>query len=274
MDSGTSHTPLITVVTVCLNAEAHLARALDSVLAQTYADFEYVVVDGASTDGTTAVLAAYEPRFAGRMRWLSEPDEGLYHAMNKGVALARGDFIGILNADDTYESDALARVAAAVSAHPSAGVIYGDDRTVSADGSTRLRPTPPVITAAALRRDHIVHHHAAFVATSVYRRIGAYDTSHPIAADYDFFLRCAEEGTPFVRIDGVVTNFSLQGVSHDDIRATDRDATRVRIEHGVAPAAAWARFYKRALAYQVYTRLERFAAFRSAYARYRARQSR
>ena len=96
----TEGAPLFSVVTVCLNAEQHLAEALDSVLAQSCDDYEMLVVDGGSTDGTLALVREREAAFGGRLRWMSEPDSGLYDAMNKGLHRARGRYIVYLGADD------------------------------------------------------------------------------------------------------------------------------------------------------------------------------
>jgi len=266
--------PLISVVTVCLNAQAHIARALQSVADQTYDECEHVIIDGMSTDNTLEIVKRYAQESGARIRWLSEKDAGLYDAMNKGVKLATGGMIGILNADDHYEPDVLERVAAAWAANPDAGVIYGDDYTFDPAGNRRLRPTPERVTLKDMKRDHIVHHHASFVARTVYDELGVYNTAHPIAADYDFFLRCAENDVRFVRIDGVVTNFSLEGESHKNIRKTDRDATLVRIEHGVSPVAAWARFQKRKVAFWTYRQLKGLPGFKELYEQYRRMLSR
>jgi glycosyltransferase involved in cell wall biosynthesis len=270
MSTTATNAPLISVITVCLNAETHIARAMDSVLSQTYTNLEHIIVDGASADRTLEVICDREPLYDGHLTWISEPDKGLYDAMNKGVALARGGLIGILNADDSYESDALEHVTSRWLESPGAGVIHGSDRTIDAAGETRVRNTPDLVTLRAMQRDHIIHHHASFVTRETYERVGHYDLRHPIAADYDFFLRCAESGIKFVRVDRILSNFSLQGVSHHNVRATDRDATLVRIEHGVSPLRAWARFYKRAAAFRVYRRLNHFAWFREAYEDYRS----
>jgi len=128
--------PLFTVVTVCRNAESTLARAAQSLVDQTYRDFEWVVVDGLSTDATVAVAES----FAAKLRasgvsaeCRSEADGGIYDAMNKGIARARGKIIGILNADDYYEPETLARVAEASGINPDADIYYGFLR-VSGDG--------------------------------------------------------------------------------------------------------------------------------------------
>ncbi len=262
--------PLVSVVTVCLNAAQHVGDALESVLAQSYAPIEHIVVDGASTDGTLEILRDYESRYAGRLRVLSEPDEGLYDAMNKGVALATGVLVGTLNADDTYEPGTVERVVAAWRKRPDTAVFYGDLRTVDSAGERRVLTTPDTVTLERMRTTMTLHHPATFVSATAYARYGSYDTRYPIAADYDFLLRLAESGAAFTRVPGVLAEFSLEGVSNRAVRAADRDTTRVRIAHGVSPVAAWARFCKRALASRVYGLLARDARFRASYERYRS----
>lgn len=266
--SPSPETP-VSVVTVCLNAEAHIRTAIESVLGQTFHGIEYLIVDGGSTDGTLDIIRELEPRFCGRMRWTSEPDDGLYDAMNKGVAAATGALVGTLNADDFYEADAVERAVEAWLAVPGTGVVYGDLRTIDGQGVQKVLQTPESVTARQLQSDMTLHHPATFVASEVYAVLGAYDTRYRIAADYDFLLRCVDAGVLFTRAPAVLTNFSLGGVSNRAVRAADRESTRVRIAHGVNPAVAWARFYKRALAHRVYGALEHNATFRRAYERYK-----
>jgi len=102
----------ISLITACYNSAAVIRTALESVLRQTWPEVEYWVVDGGSTDGTLEIIREYEPKFGGRMRWVSEPDRGMYDAINKGIRMATGDVVGILNADDVLSDDrVLERVA-------------------------------------------------------------------------------------------------------------------------------------------------------------------
>ena len=105
----------ITIITSAYNSVATLRETMESVLRQGYTDYEYIVVDGSSKDGTVDLIREYEPRFEGRMRWISEPDRGIYDAMNKGVAMATGDVVGLLNSDDFYASDDVLETIAPVS---------------------------------------------------------------------------------------------------------------------------------------------------------------
>ena len=92
----------ISIITVTYNSESTLSDTLSSVLKQTYPDIEYLIIDGASTDGTIALIDSYEPLFNGKLKWISEKDQGIYDAMNKGLRMATGDVIGILNSDDYF----------------------------------------------------------------------------------------------------------------------------------------------------------------------------
>src|ERR1035437_5678500 len=94
----------ISIITVSYNSSRTIRETIESVLSQSYPDIEYFVIDGNSTDNTVAIIKEIEPKFEGRMRWLSEPDKGLYDAMNKGIELSTGDIIGFLNSDDVYSS--------------------------------------------------------------------------------------------------------------------------------------------------------------------------
>ena len=98
---------LVTVITPCFNSEKTIRKTIESVLNQTYHNIEYLIIDGASTDKTVEIAKSYEQAFGGRMKIYSEPDKGIYDAMNKGIRLAGGELVGIVNSDDYYETDAV-----------------------------------------------------------------------------------------------------------------------------------------------------------------------
>ena len=126
----------ITIITACYNSAAVIRTAMDSVLRQTWAKLEYLMMDGGSTDGTVAIIREYEPKFNGRMRWVSERDSGMYDAINKGIRLATGDVVGLLNADDVLSSDdVVERVALAFGTEESLTEAQRAQRAQSRDGT-------------------------------------------------------------------------------------------------------------------------------------------
>jgi glycosyltransferase len=184
--------PVISVVTAVLNRAGTLAEALASVQAQQGVAVQHVVIDGASTDGGLELLRAQGDRIA---VLVSEPDEGIYHALNKGLARATGDIIGFLHSDDVFAHDrVLARVMAAF-ADPAVEAAYGDLDYVTQDATRVLRRwRSGPYGRSRLARGWMPPHPAFFARRSVYERLGAFDTSFRIAADYDWLLRVLGSG--------------------------------------------------------------------------------
>ena len=180
----------ISIVTVAYNAEATIAAAAASVIGQRQDGFEleYIIVDGASTDGT---LTALEPYRDGIAQVISEPDRGLYDAMNKGIRAATGDVVAILNADDVYAStDILAQVARAFTAYGT-DAVYGDLNYVVADDLSRVtrRWRSGAYSPGAFRRGWMPPHPALFVRRACYNRWGMFNLSLRSASDYELMLR-------------------------------------------------------------------------------------
>ena len=152
----------VSIITATYNSAATLRDTLDSVLAQTYQDIEYIIVDGLSADGTQEIVKAYEPRFGGRLRLVSEKDKGLYDAMNKGLRMATGDIVGVLNSDDLFYDKQV--VADVVKAFESDDIdcVYGDLEFVAANDITKVvrkwkgsQYQPAISNEAGIR--HIPH---------------------------------------------------------------------------------------------------------------------
>ena len=192
--------PKITVVTPVLNAASTLEEALGSVRGQVYPHVEHVVIDGGSTDGTIEILE----RTPG-ITWISEPDDGLADAMNKGIARATGDLVGWLNADDFYEPGALAAVGRAAAANPGAQWITGRCRIVDGAGK-EIRKLITAYKNALLARysydllltQNFISCPATFVRKDAYVEAGPMDTRYRISMDYDIFLRIAKRHDPLV----------------------------------------------------------------------------
>lgn len=177
----------ISVVTVCWNSEATIEDTLRSVAGQTYPSVEHIVVDGSSSDGTMKIVE----RFPHVAKAVSEPDRGIYDAMNKGIRMSTGEIIGTINADDFYAApDVLARVAA-VFEDPTIDVCYGDLCYVGYRDPTRIIR---YWRSSEFKPDLYMHgwcppHPTFFVRRSVYDRLGTYDLSYKIAADVEFTMR-------------------------------------------------------------------------------------
>ena len=180
----------ITIVTTTYNSASTLRDTMESVLAQTHKDIEYWVIDGGSEDDTLGLIKEYEPLFDGRMKWISEPDNGLYDALNKGISRATGDVVGILNSDDFYTSPTvLEQVAAGFT--DGVDAVYGDihfvrpsdlDKCVRYYSSKLFRPW-------ALRFGFMPAHPSFYVRREVYERCGGYALDYKLAADYDMMVR-------------------------------------------------------------------------------------
>lgn len=217
-----------TVVTVCFNASATIADTIASVQQQDYADVEHIVIDGASTDGTQAIVR----RMANdRTLLFSEPDKGLYDAMNKGIARATGDIIGILNADDVYAhpavlSDVARQFSAGASHDAPVDAVLGDIAFLA--GGSISAPTRKLgrryrstrFTPARIRWGQMPAHPAMFVRKEVYARVGGYRTDFQIAADYEFVARAfGRECTSYRNLDEVLVIMRPGGLSTRNLKA-------------------------------------------------------
>jgi len=200
--------PTVSIVTPCLDPGERIARCLESVAAQSYAHVEHVVVDGGSSDGTPARLAA-----APRLRWLSEPDAGQAAAINKGLALATGSIVGWLNADDVLVPDAVARAVGAFARRPGLGLVYGACRIVAGGRELMTWRPPRRLSYAALERGAWIPQPGSFMRRSLLDSLGGLDESFELSLDVDLWLRALAAGVESRRLPGVVSVFELHPAS-------------------------------------------------------------
>ena len=186
----------ISLITACFRSAGTLRTALDSVLEQKGVDLDYIVVDGGSDDGTVELLKEYEAKFAGRMRWISEKDRGMYDAINKGIKMATGDVVGILNADDILAlPDTLSQIAAAF--EDGVDAVYADIRFVKGgDSVEELRDARTVRYCSATRWKPwmfrfaaMVPHPSFYARRECFERLGMYSLDYRICADFELVLR-------------------------------------------------------------------------------------
>ncbi len=178
----------ISIITVSFNSAGHIEDAVKSVLSQDHDDIEYIVVDGASTDGTQDILKKYDGSIS---KWISEPDKGIYDAMNKGIKMAAGEVVGMLNSDDFYyDGHVLSKVAEAFE-DEEVDAVYGDlifvdpenlGRTVRTYSSRKWSPEK-------FAKGYMPAHPTFFVRRKFYEKYGLFETDYRIAADYELLIR-------------------------------------------------------------------------------------
>lgn len=173
----------LSIITVCFNESSRIERTLASVASQTFRDFEWILIDGGSSDGTLEKLQRYRDHFA---VFISEKDAGIYNAMNKGIALAQGEYLLFLNGGDYLsDNETLSRI---FSNRLDADFVYGDITVIGDNRSERL-VMPAEISAEFLYRKTIPHQ-STLTRKTLFDRAGSYDERYAIVADYEFILRC------------------------------------------------------------------------------------
>ncbi len=198
--------PLISIITVVFNGASHLEQAINSILGQSYTNIEYLIIDGGSFDGSLEIIKRYDEFID---YWITESDNGIYDALNKGLTLIKGDVIGLLSADDYYEPDALLLVANAFTGAGESGILYGDSYILQEDLDLRYLS----VGKLELWRGMTFKHQAMFVPRRIHQRIGIYNTSYRIAGDYEFVLRAMKSKIPFFHIDHALVDYRNTGLS-------------------------------------------------------------
>lgn len=182
----------VSVITVTYNSEKTLKYTLESVLKQTYKNYEHIIVDGLSKDNTMQIVKKYETKYNGKLKYISEKDLGLYDAMNKGIKIATGDIIGILNSDDIYANETVLEKIVNKFKETKcdatyANLIYMDEETMSKP--QRIWNSPE----GKLENGWHPAHPTLYLKKEVYEKIGVFNINYKIAADYDFMIRVMKE---------------------------------------------------------------------------------
>lgn len=206
------------IITVCYNSGNTIERTIRSVITQNYPPYEYIIIDGNSSDNTLNIINKYVNKVPSLIKFKSERDEGIYDAMNKGLKMVTGDIVGIVNSDDWLEPDALHSVYDAYirNGHSTDSIYVGwmnfhydkNDCQILRASSKKFVKKAKVYQMAG------INHPATFVSKSIYDKVGLFDARMAISADADFILRCYFEKIPFYYINKVLTNMSSNGVSN------------------------------------------------------------
>ncbi len=227
---------LVSIITVSRNSEATIRRTIESVYAQSYQQIEYIIVDGASTDHTMQIVEEYSEKFDEKgiiYHYISEPDSGIYDAMNKGIKMASGELIGIINSDDWYEPCA---VDCAVSNYEKQeyDLFYGDLRIVGGNGS---------FIKKAYNRNWITsrywNHPTTFIPKRIYQKY-QYKMEN-IHDDWDLILRIRKDGAKVCVENKVLANFTREGVSHE--RTLKKALERAKIKYQIYRDNGYSRLY-------------------------------
>lgn len=208
----TAQYPLVSIVTVVYNGATHLADAMLSVLNQPYDNVEYIIIDGGSSDGSLAIVKQYEHAID---YWISEPDSGIYDAMNKGIKLANGRIVGLLNSDDTLAADCIQKIVASFQANPNGEYTVGSVELINESGVIYGKLSPLAKERRDRRRflEMPAPHLSMFVLRSTYERFRFFDTAFKLRADYDFILRLMAADIPVIELPFSVGFFRSGGKS-------------------------------------------------------------
>lgn len=201
--------PLISIITVVYNGEKYLEQTIQSVINQSYKNIEYIVVDGGSTDGTLDIIKKYEEHLE---RWISEPDKGLYDAMNKGIGMAKGKLIGMINSDDWYELDAVEMVVRNYNENPTKKIFHGDRYDVLSNGTRKIKPFHSS-NFKFVYYGMTYNHPSMFVHRDIYEA-QLYNIHLRAQSDYEFVLKMLLKSPEvFIYIPKCYVNYRLDGLS-------------------------------------------------------------
>jgi glycosyltransferase involved in cell wall biosynthesis len=197
---------LISIITVVYNGVATLEQTILSVINQTYKNIEYIIIDGGSTDGTIDIIKKYEKHLA---YWVSEPDKGIYDAMNKGIDKATGELIGIVNSGDYYETNTIKCIVEKFIENRAIGVFHGLLRIYDKNGKFECI----LGNHSSHLSKGMIEHPTCFVNKAIYDKYGFFDTQYKSAADYDFLLKLYFNSVKFMFLESVLANFHRGGMS-------------------------------------------------------------
>jgi glycosyltransferase involved in cell wall biosynthesis len=210
--------PVISIITVVYNGEKHLEQTIRSVLDQTYDRIQYIIIDGGSTDQSVKIIKQYEKFLH---YWISEKDKGISDAFNKGIAKATGEIIGIINADDWYESGALERVAAEMG---EADVCFGDVQLWKNEGKKFIQKA----NLDLLSREMTINHPTVFIKKNMYEIHGGFDINYRCAMDYELMLRMKVAKCRFKYLPYTIANMRLGGFSDTSWKIGCRETEEIK----------------------------------------------
>lgn len=210
------NSPFFSIITVSFNSESTIENTLKSLLSQTFTDFEYILIDGNSKDGTLNIIKEYEEKFKMKdisFKWISEKDYGIYDAMNKGIKMSSGEIIGIINSDDYYENNALDIISRSVIEYPGNNVYHGLLKYYDSGELISIKGD-----SSNILYKNMIQHPSTFVSRMSYIKFGLFDTKYKYVADYEFLLRLKFEKASFIFVPEILANF-FDGGAGDNVKS-------------------------------------------------------
>lgn len=223
----------VSVITIVYNGEKFIERTILSVLNQSFENIEYILIDGGSKDKTTQIIQKYSSNLN---FWISEPDEGISDAFNKGLLKATGDIVGILNADDWYEPHTVETV---VNDIDNCDIVYGNLQYWRGDSKEYLFSA----NHTRLAKEMCMNHPTVFVKRVIYQRLGLFDLSFKYAMDYELLLRFYLNGVSFKYINATLANMSMEGITDKNWKRGYMEVARAKIMHNMSPFKVYFRLY-------------------------------
>ncbi len=221
-------TPTLSIITICYNIKDEIERTCKSIVNQTWQDFEWIVVDGGSTDGTVDILKKYQKKMS---VLISEPDKGIYNAMNKGIKLAKGKWLNFMNGGDCFATkDVLEKVFK--NKDYDADVLYGDMRIVKNCKEIRVNHYPDKVSKQYFRNGRIGHQ-AAFIKYDLFRQYGLYNEKYRIASDWEKWIVFTEHERVFKHLNMIICDFDGTGIGSNGSALNNQEI-----------ASVWADFYR------------------------------
>lgn len=248
--------PFVSIITPSYNSGKYIEETIKSVLDQNYKSIEYIIIDGGSTDGSLDIIKRYEKDID---YWVSEPDEGISDAFNKGIKASRGDIIGIINAGDRYTGEAVNTAVKILQENPEFDFVYGDLLYADEKGNPqflmkgdrsyqkKIQYTMPAL-----------NHPTVFMKRFVYESYGLFDISYKLAMDYEFLLRITHCGKKGIYIENTLAMMILGGISYARYYEGYKEVYKASVKYGYDPAKAYVRLYLKAARGLIREMLEAF----------------
>ena len=249
--------PKISMITAVLNGKDHIEETIKSVISQSYPNIEYIIIDGGSTDGTLDIINQYAAYLD---KWVSEPDEGISDAFNKGIKMTSGEIIGIISADDYLLPGTLERVTSIYENDRELDVIYGDAVFIEPFNQLRFIVKPDTNLNDLWKRQALKHV-ATFIAKKTYNNFGLFDLQYKYAMDHELILRFYLRGAEFYYVNEPLAAFRTGGLAISNPYKASRETRDITLRYGYSPLKAYPNYW-----YKVIRQILRKAFYRSGFA--------